>query len=50
MFSPDGHSYGDVGAFAPLETREKWIYMLLVTIVSTERYLPDYNAFLPSKL
>jgi hypothetical protein len=24
MFSPDGYSYGDVGAFAALETGEKW--------------------------
>jgi len=37
---------GDVGA----ETREKWIYMLLMMIISTESYLPDYNAFIPSKL
>jgi len=43
-------TYGHVDAFAALETREKWIYMLLMMIISTESYLPDYNAFLPSKL
>ncbi len=41
---------GDVGAFNILETREEWINMLLLMIISAESYLPDYNAFIPSKL
>ncbi len=43
-------TYGHVDAFAALETREEWINMLLLMIISAESYLPDYNAVLPSKL
>ena len=43
-------TYGHVDAFAALETREEWINILLVIVISTESYLPDYNAFIPSKL
>ncbi len=34
----------------PWKPERNGICMLLMMIISTESYLPDYNAFLPSKL